>query len=114
LTGFPDINNISPKSIINFIKKYSSYYKSKSLQVIISSLQSLFNYLDFKGYDTKKLLASIPKIPNWRLSEIPSYFNDEEIKKILLSFDRATLSGKRAKSVMIIFSPLQHDQSFQE
>ena len=106
LTDFPDINNISPKSIINFIKKYSSYYKSKSLQVVISSLQSLFNYLNFKGFDTKKLLASIPKIPNWRLSEIPGYFSDEEIKKILLSFDRATLSGKRDYAMARFFTDL--------
>src|SRR5205085_2662638 len=100
------VNRISTKHIINFIKKVTCHYKSKSMRSISTSLRSFFKYLSFEGHDVKKIISAIPRVPNWKLSSIPSFLNNSQIKKFISIFDRTTASGKRDYAIARCFIDL--------
>ncbi len=95
LQALSDIEKTSTHQMLEFIKLYASRYKSSSVGVVTGSVKQFLNFIAFKGYDVKILMASIPKLPNWKLSSIPSYLDDDQLKRFLASFDVTTSSGKR-------------------
>ena len=95
ICNLSDVEMISPDQLICFVKKYSCYYKSGSMGVVLTSLRSFLKYLLFQGYNVKKLISSVPRVPNWRLSTVPKSLNDKQIKIFLSVFNRKSSSGKR-------------------
>lgn len=95
ICNLSQVEIISPDQMTRFVKNYSCYYKSGSMGVVLTSLRSLLKYLLFQGYNVKKLISSVPRVPNWRLSTVPKFLNDNQIKIFLSVFNRKSSSGKR-------------------
>jgi len=65
------LNQLSPKNVIHFITQRAHSYKSASVGVIACSLRSYFKFLQFNGHEVNKLIAAIPRVPNWKLTGLP-------------------------------------------
>lgn len=95
-----DCKEISPKNIMKFIKTFSFRYKTGSMGVVSGSLRSFFRYLSFCGYNAKRLIAAVPTVPNYKLSNIPKFICDSDIRRLLLVFNRRDPSSKRDYAMM--------------
>jgi integrase/recombinase XerD len=95
ISNLSQVDKVSSKQIVRFVKEYSSYYKSGSIGVVLTSLRSFLKYVSFQGYNVKKLIFSIPRIPNWKLSTVPKFLTDKQIKTFLSVFNCKSPSGKR-------------------
>lgn len=95
ISNLHQMETLSHAQMMRFIKGYSCHYKSGSMGVVLTSLRSFLKYLSFHGFNVKKLSASIPRIPNWKLSTVPKILSDNQIKTLLLVFNRKSSSGKR-------------------
>jgi site-specific recombinase XerD len=80
LKELSQIEDIFPKQIISFIKQFSSNYTSGSMGVVSTSLRSFLKYVVFLGYKVKNLLDAVPHIPNWRLSQVPEFLTQLDVK----------------------------------
>jgi site-specific recombinase XerD len=89
------IEKITAQYIISFIKRRSIHYASGIIGVVSASLRSFLKYVTLSGYDVKHLLAAIPRLTNWRLSQVPKSLSAIEINKLLSIFNQEDPSGKR-------------------
>ena len=90
-----EIEKVNPQQITRFIKNFSYRYKSGSVGVVSTSLRSFLRYSSFCGYDVNRLVVAVPSVPNYKLSSVPKFLSDAEIKKFLSVFNRKNLSDKR-------------------
>jgi hypothetical protein len=66
-----------------------------SIQVICSCLRTHLRFRAFEGDRIEALIASVSRVPNWRLALLPKALTDQELKQFLAAFDRATSGEQR-------------------
>jgi integrase/recombinase XerD len=106
INSLQDIEKINPRQIISFFKKFTATYATGSIGVVSTSLRSFFKYAALSGFNVKNLLRSVPNIPNWKLSQVPSFLSKVEINKLLNIFNRKEPSGKRDYAITRCFTDL--------
>ena len=100
------IEKIKPQQVISFFKEFASTYASGSLGIVATSLRSFLKYVSLSGLHVKNLLRAVPNIPNWKLSQVPSFLSKVDINKLLSIFNRQEASGKRDYAITRCFSDL--------
>jgi len=90
-----DINKITPKDSIDYIKAMSKKYKRSTLGLKSTVIRSFYLFLRVKGVGHPKLADSVPVMKTIRLRNIPTYLNEKQEEKFLTSFDRNSRAGKR-------------------
>lgn len=83
---------------IKYLAPYSTTYVSENLRL----LRRLCLYAFQNGYHTDDLSGCIPFVKNIRQQRLPAVFTEEEIKKILSSFDRENPIGKRNYAIFLL------------
>ncbi|MBP0596409.1 tyrosine-type recombinase/integrase [Paraburkholderia sp. LEh10] len=91
-----DIAKLQIRDVYRFVTQYPD---SCGAGVAKASSVALRSYLRFRmtQYDdcVEALIAAVPNVARWRLAALPETLSDEEIRRILNSFDRETASGLR-------------------
>lgn len=93
--GEVDFESLTPKGVMDFIVSFASRCNRPSTQVAAVSIRSFLRFLQFEGLCNAALVQSVPRIPQWRLSGIPSTMQDDQVRCFLNSFNRSTATGRR-------------------
>lgn len=99
--GADTFNMVTHDMINDFIKylaPYSTTYVSENLRM----LRRLCLYAYQNGYHTEDLSGCIPFVKNIRQQRLPAVFTEDEIEKILSSFDRENPMGKRNYAIFLL------------
>ncbi len=83
---------------IKYLAPYSTTYVSENLRM----LRRLCLYAYQNGYHTEDLSGCIPFVKNIRQQRLPAVFTEDEIEKILSSFDRENPMGKRNYAIFLL------------
>lgn len=94
-------NALVPSDLMRFISDRARTYTPGSTKVIASSLRSYLRFLCLHGLCKHNLMAAVPTIPQWQLSELPPSLNDEDVARLLASFDCKTGTGKRDYAIAL-------------
>jgi len=86
---------IRPEDLMAFTADYAARCRPGSAQVAASSLRSLLRFLQLHGYCTPALVAAVPHIPSWQMDRLPQTLSEEQLRRLLTSFDRTTPTGRR-------------------
>ena len=86
---------LRPGDVVAFVADYAGRCRTGSAQVAASSLRSFLRYLQFRGWCGPSLVAAVPRLPHWRLSDLPKTLTDEQLDAFLTTFDRTTSTGRR-------------------
>lgn len=89
------LNYLNPTNIRNFLYDNLQHYKRRSLGVFIYSLRTFFKFLQFKGIGNTYLIASLPKIIEWKSAALPEYLNKQEVDQLFNVINRNQALGKR-------------------
>lgn len=103
--GVSSIIDIKQIHIINFIKSQDPCKKAL-IHDTLMDLRGFFNYLYEREIISFNMASFIPKDNYDSQSELPSYYTEEEIDKLLKSIDRGTAVGKRDYAVLLIAARL--------
>ena len=106
INSLQNIEKINPPQILSFFKEFAATYATGSIGVVSTSLRSFFKYVALSGFHVKNLLGSVPNIPNWKLSQVPSFLSKVEINKLLNIFNLKEHSGKRDYAIARCFTDL--------
>ena len=87
--------NLSAAELMKYVSERVQGCKPGSAQVISSSVRSYLKWLQFQGLIDGQLIHGIPRIPHWKLSEIPRTLSSDQLQRFLASFDRSTATGQR-------------------
>lgn len=83
---------------IKYLAPYSTTYVSENLRM----LRRLSLYAFQNGYHAKDLSGCIPAVKNSRQQKLPAVFSEDEVEKILSSFDRENPMGKRNYAIFLL------------
>lgn len=86
---------LRPKDVMVYLAEYAQRCRPGSVQVAASSLRRFLRYLQFRGWCGPSLVAAVPRIPHWRLAQLPRTMTDEQLEEFLSTFDRTTAVGQR-------------------
>ena len=99
--GADTISMVTRDMINDFIKylaPYSTTYVSENLRM----LRRLCLYAYQNDYHAEDLSGCIPFVKNIRQQRLPAVFTEDEIEKILSSFDRENPLGKRNYAIFLL------------
>lgn len=86
---------LKPEDVISFVTSYAARCRPGTVQVAASALRTFLRYLRFHGHGAEILITAVPRIANWRLSQIPRTMPATQLRAFLDSFDRTTATGRR-------------------
>lgn len=99
-------NRIGARDLIEFVTERAQHLKAGSAQVLATSLRSLLKYAAFRGLLDGQLVGALPRIPQWRLSELPRTMTPEQMGQLFDSFDRTSASGRRDYAMAVCMAEL--------
>ena len=71
-----------------------------------TALRGFFRFLRLRGDITSDLAASVPKVADWKLAELPKSLSPDEVKHLLLNCDQSTAIGQRDYAVLLLLARL--------
>ncbi len=99
--GKVNLDKLNPTNVCNFVYERLQHYKRKTLGGFIYSLRSFFKFLQFKGIGNSQLIASLPKVVEWKSSALPEYLNKNELSKFFSVIEQNTALGKRDYAMIV-------------
>lgn len=77
-----------------------------SAKLIVTALRSLLGWLHLTGTLPESLVAAVPSVAGWRLSELPTPLNPADLRRLLAAPDRRTATGRRDYAILLLLSRL--------
>lgn len=90
-----NIELLTPQSIIDYMTHRTSGWKPASIKMVCTSLSCYLRFKAISGPSTTKLIAALPKVPQWRLTSLPKALSSDELHTLLSTFDLQTHGGLR-------------------
>ena len=73
---------------------------------LTTALRSYLKFLVAKGLCSFALIAAVPTIANWRLSELPRYISVEDVRQVVQSCDTGQPIGLRDHAILLLLAQL--------
>jgi site-specific recombinase XerD len=86
---------LARRDVTAFVTAYTKRWQPSSAGVAIASLRSFLRYLQSRGWCDAALLAAVPRLPKWRLAQVPRVMSEQQLDAFLAAFDRSTATGQR-------------------
>jgi len=86
---------LQPRDLMTFVGLRAQSVKPATAKTITSALRSYLRFLQLQGLCDQSLAFAVPKIPAWKLADIPKVVSREDIQRFLGRFDRSTPTGRR-------------------
>ena len=90
-----DLSRVGMAEVTAFLAGRADRWTPASMKVAAVSLRRFFRYLQLVGLADERLAHSVPAIAGWKLASVPRVLADEQVARLLASFDRSTPIGLR-------------------
>ncbi|OQA15947.1 MAG: Tyrosine recombinase XerD [Firmicutes bacterium ADurb.Bin356] len=101
MQGIFSLDNITAPIIDNHLESYKGYQKS-SIARCCRAIASFLEYAFENGNTCENKALCVPDVRAYRYANMPSAFTVDELKRILLSVDRANPQGKRDYAILLL------------
>jgi site-specific recombinase XerD len=103
--GVMNVNCITPDMISDYVKAICSHHE-KSIATILTTLRVFLRFLYLNQYMDEDQSIKVPKQNKYYFPSIPSVWNKEEVKRMLVSVDRGNPTGKRDYAILLLVARL--------
>ncbi len=100
-----DVRHLGPSDVIRFVGA-SSRFSPRTMKTVGTALRSLFRFLRTKGMGDERLETAIPAVAHWRLSTLPRCLSDEQLARVLASFESSTPCVLRNRAIVFCLATL--------
>jgi site-specific recombinase XerD len=101
-----DVAGVTAADVIAFVLVVCSGRAPGSAKLIVCALRSLLGWLHLTGTVPVSLAGAVPSVAGWRLSNLPKGLEPGQLRKLLVSCDRRTPTGRRDYAIMLLLSRL--------
>lgn len=103
VNGIIRINQLTAESILLYLKSLENAgYARTTISGILFTLRSFLSFLYEREYITAPLQNMFPVIFSNKMERIPSYYDEEELKKVLSHVNRDDAIGKRDYLILLL------------
>jgi len=75
-------------------------------KLMVGALRSFFRFLRWRGDITIDLASAVPKVAEWRSSVLPKSLQADDVKRLISSCRRETLTGQRDYTLLLLLARL--------
>lgn len=101
--GIENLNQLSADNILSYVKNLKDTgYARSTRSGILFMLRAFLSFLHDKQYIPKHLQDLFPVIFSNKSERIPSYYSEDELRKILLHVNRDDIIGKRDYLILLL------------
>jgi integrase len=93
--GLIDLTQLVPSDVVFYVSEYATRVERTTAKTATNALRSFLRCLRLQGLCDVRLLAAVPTVRVWKLSDIPKLWSDDQLRLLLASFDRSTGLGRR-------------------
>jgi len=104
-TGSVDLKNLCASDVTEFIA-HEARSRSGHMQVIVPAMRLFLRWLYQRGETRTDLAGCVPAVANWSLATIPKALPSNETARLLRSCNRATATGRRDYSLLLLLARL--------
>lgn len=97
---------LTPSDVVDFVTSMSSRFSPRSMKTVRTALRSFFRFLRVEGLCDERLETTIPSIAHWRLSTLPRYLSEKQLRQVLASSDTSTPCGHRDRAIVLCLATL--------
>ncbi len=101
-----DLTRVESRDGIRVFAALGDRFSARSLNTVRTALRSFFRFLRFEGLCPAALEAAIPKVAYWRLSALPCALRDDQVARVLASFDPSSPCRHRDRAVVVSLATL--------
>jgi site-specific recombinase XerD len=94
------LTTAQPADVRNFVLGESKTNTPGTIRSLATTLRSYFHFCAFSGRPAQRLLDVIPRVARWRSAPLPETLSDQEVQKLLDSFDQKTPMGMRGYAMV--------------
>jgi integrase/recombinase XerD len=95
------LERLKPEDLLSFVSGKARCYSPETTRSIATSLRSFLRFLQFNGLCDAKLVDAVPSVPNWKQASLPKSLDENQIAKLLDSFNRSTPIGMRDYAMVV-------------
>ena len=99
--GLSDLSLLTADTVLSYIKELQGIYTRNTVSGILFTLRNFLLFLYDSKINVNPLHQLFPVIFSNKLDRLPSYYHENEIKKILTSVNRDTSIGKRDYLILL-------------
>ena len=97
---------ITAREVVEHVTRRAKGVKPGTIRVIADSIRSYLRWLQLRGLVDAHLVSAVPRIPQWRLTEIPRALSETQLKQLLRSFDLRSPSGRRDHAMALCMAEM--------
>lgn len=102
----PDLARLAPGRVVGHVTAQAPRYQPASLRLVASALRSFLRFATLQGWAAERLSWAVPKIAAGAQNDLPVYLSEEQLQKLLHSWDRRTARGRRDGAIGLCLARL--------
>lgn len=105
-SGIVEPCELSPRDLFCYIAENAAGAQPGRTKLVATALRSFLRCLVIRGDCNPSLVASVPSVPKWKISNIPKVLSEEQVAALMKTFDRATAIGLRDYAITLCLARL--------
>lgn len=101
-----DQTQFDARRVREFVLDYSRDRGRAATQHCTTALRMFLSFLVADGRCRSGLLAAVPRLAHWRLSEVPRCLPPDDVERLIASCDSSTTVGIRDRAILLLLSRL--------
>ena len=105
-TGSIDLPELCVADLHAFISRHARNYSARRVQLMLTALRAFLRFLFLRGEISSRMDYHVPRVPNWRRSELPRWLSSGDIERVLATCDLCSDVGQRDYAILILLARL--------
>jgi integrase/recombinase XerD len=100
------LSRLNAGDVVRFVQRQAPQLHLKRAKLLTSALRSFLHYARYCGEVTIDLAAAVPIVANWSMPSIPRAIGADQVRQLLASIDRRTVTGRRDYAIVLLLARL--------
>ena len=104
--GSVTLSSLSADDVVRFVRHMAPGLRPKCAKLMTTALRSFLRYACHLGEAGPELVAAVPVVANWSMTQIPRGISPDQVRKLLASIDRGSATGRRDLAILMLLARL--------
>ena len=105
-SGPVTLSSVDADDVVRFVRHMAPGLRPKRAKVMAAALRSFLRYACHLGEAGLELVAAVPVVANWSMTQIPRGISPDQVRKLLASIDRSSATGRRDHAILMLLARL--------
>ena len=105
-SGPVTLSSLSADDVVRFVQNKAPDMSPKRAKLLATALRSFLRYACHLGEVGPELVAAVPVVAGWSMTQIPRGIAPDQVSKLLAGIDRGSAIGRRDHAILVLLARL--------